>query len=499
MGLDDQAPVDTAREGRPTTWRTSRSRPAARRSGGSPRCRRLRGLHDGGRGRPASVLVEVDAAPEVTVETVGRDDARVGKAVRARRPGQRPGVRLLREGDRGHGAARGRRRPSRPSITLRGAGEPARRLRPHCRRASSRWPRPWSSWTTTGCATYADNVEFVVGDGATLTVVSLQDWADDAVHVSAPPRPARPRTPRSRSFVVTLGGDLVRLVAVGVLHRPGRRRRAARRSTSPTPASTWSTACSSTTPLPNCRSNVDLQGRAAGRGRARGLDRRRASSGPRPRAPTPTSSTATWCSPTAPAPTRCRTWRSSPARSPGRATPAPPAASTTSTSSTSRPAASLRRGAPPGRPRLLRPAPREDRGRGDPRAAARGDRGGARPRVSAVREGRARAGRHPRRRRDRRARSATTPVALVRQGDEVFALHDVCSHAEVEAQRGRGLRRHAGVLAARLVFRPAHRQAHRAARHQARVPSTESRSTATTSSSRSRRSLKCMESTHGHP
>ena len=36
----------------------------------------------------------------------------------------------------------------------------------------------------TGSATYADNVEFVVGDGAHASVVSLQDWADDAVHLS---------------------------------------------------------------------------------------------------------------------------------------------------------------------------------------------------------------------------------------------------------------------------------------------------------------------------
>jgi Fe-S cluster assembly protein SufD len=35
-----------------------------------------------------------------------------------------------------------------------------------------------------GSATYADNVEFVVGEGASLSVVSLQDWADDAVHLS---------------------------------------------------------------------------------------------------------------------------------------------------------------------------------------------------------------------------------------------------------------------------------------------------------------------------
>lgn len=29
-----------------------------------------------------------------------------------------------------------------------------------------------------------------------------------------------------------------------------------------------------------------------------------------------------------------------------------------------------------------------------------------------------------------------TPVALVRKGEEVFALHDVCSHAEVKLSEG---------------------------------------------------------------
>ena len=53
-----------------------------------------------------------------------------------------------------------------------------------------------------GSATYADNVELVVGDGAALSVVSLADWADDAVHVriTTPPWAATPGcgTPRSR-------------------------------------------------------------------------------------------------------------------------------------------------------------------------------------------------------------------------------------------------------------------------------------------------------------
>ncbi|UBU09738.1 non-heme iron oxygenase ferredoxin subunit [Nonomuraea gerenzanensis] len=32
--------------------------------------------------------------------------------------------------------------------------------------------------------------------------------------------------------------------------------------------------------------------------------------------------------------------------------------------------------------------------------------------------------------------SGETPVALVRKGEEVFALHDVCSHAEVKLSEG---------------------------------------------------------------
>src|SRR5690606_34526577 len=57
-----------------------------------------------------------------------------------------------------------------------------------------------------GSAVYSDNVEFDVGDGATLRVVSLQDWQDNAVHVSH--HHARlGRDATFRSFVVTPGGD----------------------------------------------------------------------------------------------------------------------------------------------------------------------------------------------------------------------------------------------------------------------------------------------------
>ena len=61
-----------------------------------------------------------------------------------------------------------------------------------------------------GSATYADNVEIVVGDGASLTVVSLQDWDDDAVHVSRHYATVG-RDARLQHTAVTLGGGVVRL------------------------------------------------------------------------------------------------------------------------------------------------------------------------------------------------------------------------------------------------------------------------------------------------
>jgi Fe-S cluster assembly protein SufD len=61
-----------------------------------------------------------------------------------------------------------------------------------------------------GSATYADNVEIVVGDGAALTLVSLQDWADDAVHV-AHHYATIGKDARLQHTAVTLGGGVVRL------------------------------------------------------------------------------------------------------------------------------------------------------------------------------------------------------------------------------------------------------------------------------------------------
>jgi Fe-S cluster assembly protein SufD len=62
----------------------------------------------------------------------------------------------------------------------------------------------------TGSATYADNVELVIGGGASLAVVSLQTWADDAVHLTHH-HAQLGRDAKLTHTAVTLGGSVVRV------------------------------------------------------------------------------------------------------------------------------------------------------------------------------------------------------------------------------------------------------------------------------------------------
>jgi Fe-S cluster assembly protein SufD len=72
----------------------------------------------------------------------------------------------------------------------------------------------------TGSATYAGNVEVYVGHGASVTFVSLQDWADDTVHAGAHAF-SLGRDARLRATHITLGGQLVRLCPTVDYRGPG--------------------------------------------------------------------------------------------------------------------------------------------------------------------------------------------------------------------------------------------------------------------------------------
>jgi Fe-S cluster assembly protein SufD len=62
----------------------------------------------------------------------------------------------------------------------------------------------------TGHAAMAQVVEVLVGDGAEVSVVSLQDWADDAVHLTHH-EAAVGRDATYKHVAVSFGGDVVRM------------------------------------------------------------------------------------------------------------------------------------------------------------------------------------------------------------------------------------------------------------------------------------------------
>jgi Fe-S cluster assembly protein SufD len=72
----------------------------------------------------------------------------------------------------------------------------------------------------TGSARYASAVSVIVGAGADVTFVSVQDWDDDAVHAGHTGFRIG-RDAKIRTVTVSLGGDLVRLVETADYDGPG--------------------------------------------------------------------------------------------------------------------------------------------------------------------------------------------------------------------------------------------------------------------------------------
>jgi Fe-S cluster assembly protein SufD len=72
----------------------------------------------------------------------------------------------------------------------------------------------------TGTGELASNLEMRIGDGASLTLVSVQDWDSTAVHVEAQ-HAALGRDSRLKHIVVTFGGSLVRIAPTVTFEGPG--------------------------------------------------------------------------------------------------------------------------------------------------------------------------------------------------------------------------------------------------------------------------------------
>ncbi|MDQ3475836.1 MAG: Fe-S cluster assembly protein SufD [Actinomycetota bacterium] len=71
-----------------------------------------------------------------------------------------------------------------------------------------------------GSARYAANVSVLVGDGASLEFVHVQDWTDDSLH-SAHVAVRVGRDARYKSMQVSLGGSVVRIVETVTFDGPG--------------------------------------------------------------------------------------------------------------------------------------------------------------------------------------------------------------------------------------------------------------------------------------
>ncbi|ABP55519.1 Fe-S cluster assembly protein SufD [Salinispora tropica] len=169
---------------------------------------RLRGLTGGVPASAGAVRYEYGDLPAgVTVEPVTKDDPRIGSvlvpvdrisALAYRGAAQ---AQLVRVADEAVVAE---------PVTLRVVGEGADELAfGHAFVEVGRFAEATLVLEHVGSATLADNVEVSVADGAKLTLVTVADWADDAVQAQHL-KVRLGRAARVLHVQVSLGGDLVR-------------------------------------------------------------------------------------------------------------------------------------------------------------------------------------------------------------------------------------------------------------------------------------------------
>ncbi|HWC83008.1 MAG TPA: Fe-S cluster assembly protein SufD [Pseudonocardiaceae bacterium] len=162
--------------------------------------------------------VEVNAPEQVRVDTVSRDDARIGVT-------GAPAEYVSRSAFESFTEATVLTMPKDTKVdepvlvTVTGPGE-GQTSYGHLQVRAENFAEAVVVLDYRGSGTHADNVEFVLADGAKLTVVAVHDWADDAVHLTTH-EAALGRDAVLRHTVVTLGGDTVRVTPTVRFTEPG--------------------------------------------------------------------------------------------------------------------------------------------------------------------------------------------------------------------------------------------------------------------------------------
>ncbi|AXI79936.1 Fe-S cluster assembly protein SufD [Peterkaempfera bronchialis] len=177
---------------------------------------RLRGLHDGSAEADGGIRVETTVPDGAVQETVDRADPRIG---RAGKPVDRIAAQAFSAFEKASVV-------SVPKDTV--LSEPIR-IAVHGQGGTAyahqvvelgAFAEAVVVIEHTGDAVLAANVEYLIGDGAKLTVVSVQDWDATAVHAGQHTALIG-RDASFKSVIVTFGGDLVRLHPRVVYGAPG--------------------------------------------------------------------------------------------------------------------------------------------------------------------------------------------------------------------------------------------------------------------------------------
>ncbi|MFL6043683.1 MAG: Fe-S cluster assembly protein SufD [Propionibacteriaceae bacterium] len=170
--------------------------------------KRLRGLHDGTFVPGGRAQVEVQAPSDVGVELVDRDDPRLGRIYI---PNDRVAAQAWNafEQARVVSVPAGAQLDEPLVLNVFGVGNEAAVFN-HLVLDIGANARATVVLQHQGSTTRAGNAEIIVGDGASLMMVSVQDWEDDAVHFAH----LHARVGRDASYrqaLVSIGGDVVRI------------------------------------------------------------------------------------------------------------------------------------------------------------------------------------------------------------------------------------------------------------------------------------------------